>query len=467
MYWIEDNQALIDALPDGSAVLDPQATIVAVNGVWRRFAEDNGGDARTHYVGADYIAVCERAAGESSAGASDVGRGLERVLGTGEEFRCEYPCHSHAELRWFELVARPLDLRGARHALVLHRNVTVRRLQQQAIRDSVEITNQLSAIVACSSDPIVSFDLEGTILTWNSAAEELYGYAPDEIIGRSMETLYPDGWPTRITDYIDRIVSGELTHFDVVRRTRDGRLLDIAVSAAPIRNADGDVTSISNIHRDVTEKKKLEERQKFVTRELSHRVKNMLAVVSAIERQTARRSATVEEFSQSFGARLRALTRTIDLLVASDWDSVSLEDLARRHLEAFVDLGSQSVAIGGPPVLLAPTAVHTLGMALHELATNAAKHGALRQPGGSISLAWRPAPGDGHAALNIAWWEQGPRDAPEDGSRGFGHEVLTAHCRHTLDAPTHYDLSPGAVRWSIDLPARFYSADGWHGGTPV
>lgn len=460
MEWTGDHQALLDALPDSSALLDRDATIIAVNRQWRRFADENDGDARTHYLGENYIAVCERAVGASCAAAGDVRQGLARVLGTGGEFRCEYPCHSRTERRWFELVVRPIDWGGAAHALVLHRNVTVRTLQQRAIRDSVEIANQLSAVVACSIDPIVSFDLDGTILTWNPAAQELYGYAPAEIVGQSLEILYPDDWPMRVTEYVDRIVSGKLRRFDVVRKTRDGRLRDIAVSAAPIRNADGEVTSISNIHRDVTEEKKLAERQKFVTRELTHRVKNILAVVSAIERQTARRCTSIEEFSESFGDRLQALTQTIDLLVANEWESVSLEELVRRHLAAFLDLGADNVAIGGPPVLLEPEAVHTLGMALHELATNAAKHGALRRPEGSISLAWRPESADGHAPLNIAWREQGPGGGPADGRRGFGHQVLTALCRHSLDAPPSYDLGPGGVRWSIDLPARFYSAGG-------
>ena len=457
MHWTDEHQALLDALPDSAAVLDPKATIIAVNDVWRTFAEENGGDVRTHYVGANYIAVCECAAGASRAAARDVGRGLERVLASGGEFRCDYPCHSHAERRWFELMARPLDLDGATHALVLHRNVTVKTLQQQTIRDAVEVANQLSALVACSSDPIVSFDLEGTILTWNPAAEELYGYASDEIIGRSMETLYPDGWPTRVTEYIDRVLSGELTHFDVVRRTRDGRLRDIAVSAAPIRNADGEVTSISNIHRDVTEKKKLEERQKFVTRELSHRVKNMLAVVTAIERQTARRSRSLAEFRDSFDARLGALTKTIDLLVANEWEAVPLEELARRHLEAFLDVRSERVAIAGPPVLLAPEAVHTLGMALHELATNAAKHGALGQAQGSISLAWRPRTTEGRDVLELTWNEEVPGRGDGGQRRGLGHEVLTAFCRFSLDADTRYNLGRSGVVWSVDLPARFYS----------
>ena len=175
----------------------------------------------------------------------------------------------------------------------------------------------------------MSFDLEGRIVTWNQAAADLYGYRADEIIGQSMEVLYPDDWPFGILHYRDLILAGELEEFEVIRKTKQGDLRHVAVTAAPVLDADGAVTSISNFHRDVTQAKAAEEHLLFLTRELSHRTKNLLSVVAAIERQTAQGSKTIDEFHSKFSNRIKSLIESDRLLSEIGWAPVKFDHLAR------------------------------------------------------------------------------------------------------------------------------------------
>jgi PAS domain S-box-containing protein len=215
-------------------------------------------------------------------------------------------------MRWFELFAGPLHL-GSRHLVIVsHSNITSRRLQQDEVAASRMNASELAALVASSTDAIMSYDLDGRVLTWNRAASDLYGYTPDEAIGQSMEIIYPDDWPVRITEYRDRIISGEMTRFEVVRKTKSGALRDIAISASPVRDDSGAVVAIANFHRDITEQKATEERLRFITHELRHRTKNMLAIIGAIERKRpggTRRSRAFTRISRP--ASMHSPRRTI------------------------------------------------------------------------------------------------------------------------------------------------------------
>lgn len=460
MLEVVTHQAVLDAIPASAAIVAEDGTILAVNRSWIRFAEKNGGDARHHYLGVNYLDACNAAFGDCAAMASTVADGLREVLAGGAEFRCEYPCHSPTELRWFELAIAPLRSPGRRLALTMHTDVTRRVHERELAGGSHEHLTRLAAVVSSATDAIISFDLEGRILTWNPAATALYGYQPDEVIGRSLEIIYPPDWPTSVAEYRDLIIAGRLRQLDVVRRTKSGALRDIALSVAPVRDDEGRTVSIMNIHRDITEAKRNREELAIATRELSHRAKNLLTVILSVQRQTARASTSLEEFDERFSARLKALGASIDLLAARNWGRIALTELALRQLAAFVDPADPRLSIEGPAVLLDTQAVEALGMALHELATNALKYGALAADSGRVDLAWQLCRSDGKDVLEIVWDETAPGIEGEPDHTGFGHAVMTRIAAQRLGADVALDFSPGRLTWRAEVPERHFGVAG-------
>ncbi len=441
---------------DEAVILNHEGVILDVNDKWKQFTRDNGGDQDSFYINRNYLQICSVSEGESEATARLVLDGIRRVLLSEDEFRCEYPCHSPTVKRWFELTVSPLQVGNEKFAVVTHRNISTRHIQTEQTISSRFQQNMLAAIVATSSDAIMSFDLEGRVLSWNVGATHLYGYTADEMIGRSMEVLYPDDWPTRIGEYRDRILSGDLTSFEVRRKRKDGKFRDVAVSAAPVRDQHGEVICISNIHRDITEQKAGEEQRKFISRELSHRAKNQLAVVRSIANQTARNATSLNEFQKKFEDRVFSLAKSIDLLVSRNWSTVSLEKLCRSQIELFSDSNAGNVVISGPKVVLAPAAVEALGMALHELGTNAAKYGALSQDAGQISLTWEFSPEIDDDSLRISWRETGLEISEAPSRKGFGHSVLTQLAKQSLGSDASLSFSHQGLHWEISVPSEFY-----------
>jgi PAS domain S-box-containing protein len=457
MLEVLPHQAVIDAILSPAAIVDDSGRIVGVNAAWRSFAEANGGDVQSFYLGRNYLEICGEACGDSSAEAPLVADGLRKVLGGEDGFRCEYPCHSPTEMRWFEVTMAPVRLPDRRFVLIIHNDISRRRRAQEEVRRAQDNSSALAALVASSADAIISFDLNGRIQTWNGAAVELYGYRAEEIIGKPIEILYPDD-ALRFTEIRDRIVAGELDRFDVARKTRSGDLREVAISAATVRDADGAVVSILGIHRDISDEKATREHLAFITRELSHRTKNLLAIILAIERQTARSTGTLDEFHARFSARLRALEASLDLLVARGWERVSVAALARSQLSVFTDPEDERLLIEGPEVTLDVKAVEALGMSLHELATNAMKHGALGPAGGGIRLSWRVDRSGAGASLAIRWDESSPAIAGPPERTGFGHLVVTRLTERKLGATVEVDFRPGRLSWHAVLPQGHFSA---------
>ncbi len=454
---VSDILGVLNALDDEIAVLDASGHIIAANAAWEKFRVENGGNPEQCSVGSNYFAVCTLACGSSSATAGIVADGLTAVLATGETFRCEYPCDSPTEKRWFDLTVNRY-LRGKESFLIVqHRNVSKRHVQREEVEQGYINSNAMAALIASTSDAVISYDLDGNIITWKPSAERLYGYEKSEILGRSLETLYPEGWPKRVASYRDEIIAGRLRDFEATRIAKDGTEREVWISCAPIRNVDGEVIAISNIHRDVTEVRNAERARDLIAREVIHRAKNMLSVVSAIQRQTARTAETLQDFNRSFGARLASLAKSTDLLVNNAWTSVSLHQLVAEHLEPFTIVeADQHILISGPDVDLQPEAVQTIGMAIHELATNSAKYGVLQQRQGRVSISWDIDRGSGE--LQFQWRETGISIDGTPSRTGFGHSVLTNYAATVLDAPVSYVVDGSGIDWDIKVPASHFQA---------
>ena len=231
---------------------------------------------------------------------------------------------------------------------------------------------------------------------------------------------------------------------------RDGQVRTLETNSRLSLDRDGKPKAIHAIARDITERKKYEEHLSFTTRELSHRTKNVLAVVLAMVRQIGKQTASFEQFEERFSGCIKALAFCHDLLVESDWQGADLRSLIALQVAPFGGLDDKKIVATGPAITLSPQATQLIGLALHELATNAAKHGALTVPAGTVTIEWQRANANG--ATRLSWREQnGPRVKPPT-RRGFGHTVLERMAA-SLGGDVSLEFRPEGLRWSLVLDA--------------
>jgi two-component sensor histidine kinase len=188
-------------------------------------------------------------------------------------------------------------------------------------------------------------------------------------------------------------------------------------------------------------------------REINHRAKNMLSVVDAIAHQTAAKSP--EDFIERFSERIQALSANQDLLVRNEWKGVEIAELVRAQLAHFVDLIGSRIAVQGPRLRLNPAAAQAIGLALHELATNAGKYGALSKDRGRVDIFW----GSDGDTLTMSWTEcDGPVSPPKQ--RGFGTTVMVAMAERSVGGEVQLDYTHSGVRWRLICPAANALEDG-------
>jgi PAS domain S-box-containing protein len=299
------------------------------------------------------------------------------------------------------------ELAGAVNMLV---DLTHRKLAE-------ENAQRLAAIVTSSDDAIISKDLNGVINSWNKGAERLFGYNSEEVIGRPVTLLIP---PERLHEepsILERLRRGErVDHYETIRRRKDGSMVDISLTVSPIVSADGRIIGASKIARDITERKRVQEQQKVLLAEIMHRVKNTLATVQAIASQTLRRAPADER--AAFTARLHALSKAHDLLTSDKWDRAALREVAGAALEPFQQ---QRFSLEGPDSWLNASISLQVTLALHELATNATKYGALRNSSGRVHLRWELLD---VGRLKLHWRENGGPAATPPKHKGFGSILI-------------------------------------------
>jgi PAS domain S-box-containing protein len=448
-------------------------------------------------------------------------------------------------------------------------------------RKKAEMANaHLAAVVASSADAIESLSLDGTILTWNQAAEELYGYTAEEAIGRPLALIVPEDRRAEIERTVAAVRAGDNMWFETRRRRKDGSLVEVAVDAAPIRTADGTVIGISKVTHDISERRRaeaiLQEREEqfrtlansvpqlvwmansdgwivwyndrwyeytgttpeqmegdgwhrvhdpavlpdvvarwnesvrtgklfdmtfplrgadgtfrpfltrvvplhdsqgrvarwfgtstdiaaqveherhlnFVMRELSHRSKNLLAVVQAMARQTMQHSGGFEDFEGRFMGRLHGLARSHDVLVRQDWTGATIRDLVNAQLAPFVREDGASVELTGENMILKPDAVQNLGFALFELGTNAVKYGALAAPAGKVKIRWDMVESGGRKHVRFVWQETGGPPVTQPRRKGFGAMVIERFIAVTFGGHVESLFLPEGFCWTLEIPAE-------------
>ena len=288
----------------------------------------------------------------------------------------------------------------------------------------------------------------------NQPYAEFFGCRPADIVGRHAREVLGEQAYNHAAPYMAAALAGHRTEYDLELRNTPHGPHTVRVTYAPEFDASGQTIGWLAAILDVTDRKRAEDHLRFVMRELSHRTKNLMAVVQAISWQTAKKSLDLDDFEQRFTVRLEALARSHDLLVKHDWRGVILEDLVRAQLEPFLDSAGDRLAMHGPALLLMPSVAQELGLAMHELATNASKFGALSVPDGKVEIGWaieRDAT-NGTGRFHMTWRESGGPGVSPPVTRGFGSMVVTAALSTTFKGEAELDYPPEGLVWQLIAP---------------
>jgi two-component sensor histidine kinase len=291
-------------------------------------------------------------------------------------------------------------------------------------------------------------------LRYTSISNPMLGRSVEEILGHTdaeILTLAGNG-AAIIAAKQEVLASGQAKRTEVPVEEAPGiRWHDLHIE--PLRNEAGDVVGLTCASVDVTERKEGEAHLRLLLRELTHRSKNLLAVIQAMARQTARHAGSVDSFLTQFGARLQALAASHDLLVRESWYGASLGELIRSQLGGYLDASVKQVSIEGPSIALKPEAAQNLGLALHELAVNAARFGALSVPDGRVSITWSQRDHVDDNSVELHWQERlGPKVKIRR-RKGFGSMVIERNLARALDAEVSLEFDPGGLRCHIVIPA--------------
>jgi two-component sensor histidine kinase/PAS domain-containing protein len=232
----------------------------------------------------------------------------------------------------------------------------------------------------------------------------------------------------------------------------DGKTIPIEMSVNPFHDEAGTIIGAISSWRDITERKQREHNLRLITRELTHRAKNLLTVILGIAKQTARPGMTSEEFLSTFSRRIQGLGASHDLLVRSDWSGSQLEELVNSQLAHFGGLDGLRIKAKGPSVLLKNDVLQTLGLAFHELGTNAVKYGSLSVPNGSVEISWRIRTLEGVPRLKLVWRERGGPPVKKPLRKGFGHNITVRSLARVVSGEVKIDFAKSGLVWSLDAP---------------
>jgi PAS domain S-box-containing protein len=302
----------------------------------------------------------------------------------------------------------------------VNRDVTERKQIEADLRQIEQQLRFLASIVQSSDDAIVSKNLDGIITSWNKGAERIFGYTAEEAVGQPITIIIPQDRQDEERTILTRIRRGERTeHFETVRQHKRGSLIWVSLIISPVKNAEGKIVGASKIARDITDQKRTSDQIATLAREAEHRSKNLLANVQATVNLS--QADAVADLKKAIAGRIQALANVHSLFVATRWIGAELSTIAGQELAPYSTSGDKRVRIDGPQVLLEPDIAQAVAVTLHELATNAAKYGALSTANGHIDLKWSH---EANGRLNLRWIETGGPTVESPRRRGFGGRVI-------------------------------------------
>lgn len=328
-------------------------------------------------------------------------------------------------------------------------DITVRKALEETLKES---ERQLSAIINQVSAGVVKVDLEGRCLLANPLYCRITGRSREELNGKNlMELSHPDDVAEN-TRLFDMLVKDKKAFERETRLVRpDGSLVWVHASMSPTFDTAGNVHRVLGVVADITEQHAADKQREYLLHELSHRVKNILATVQSIAGQSALGAVTVDGYRSAFMGRLMALAVTHNLLQSSDWQGVLLGDVVSLELAPYLTEVERWTIEGGD-VLLNANAALAIGMAIHELATNAVKYGSLSCPGGRVAISWTVFNLERARRVRFVWQESSGPVVPAERGKGFGTRLITEGLALQLDGKITLDFRPGGVLCSIEFP---------------
>jgi PAS domain S-box-containing protein len=328
-------------------------------------------------------------------------------------------------------------------------DITERKQFEAALRESQQRLRFLASIVESSDDAIVSKNLDGVITSWNRGAERIFGYTSEEAVGQPIMIVIPQDRQDEERTILNRIRRGErIDHFETVRQRKHGGLIVVSLTVSPVRDAEGKIVGASKIARDITEQKRSQEQIAILAREAEHRSKNLLANVQATVKLS--QSETTEGLKDAIEGRIRALANVHSLFVETRWIGAELSAIATQELAPYSREGETTrVRIDGPQVLLKPDIAQAIAVILHELATNAAKYGALSTTDGMVELKWSH---EADGRLILCWSERGGPVVRTPTKQGFGTRVIGGMIGQ-FKGTTRFDWRTDGLVCEIDLRA--------------
>jgi PAS domain S-box-containing protein len=308
-------------------------------------------------------------------------------------------------------------------------------------------------ILSLIADAVVSTDERGNIVLFNKSAEEMFGYGLVEVIGKPVEILIPQAsrqsHRQSVLDFAQRRGTGRRImggRREVMGRRKNGT--EFVIEASLSRLSVGGRPLLTAVIRDATERKLAAEAQSLLASEMAHRFKNAIAVMSSIVSLTARGVSSVPAFAEALQGRLSALARTQDILFQAGADVTDIRTLIETELTPYRSRRSRRVTLSGPAVRISRSEAVNLGLVLHELATNAAKYGALSSSRGMLSIDWQIGDGADANGLHISWRETGGPPVSAPTRRGFGTELI----KRCFGARARLDYLPGGLEARIAFP---------------
>ncbi len=219
---------------------------------------------------------------------------------------------------------------------------------------------------------------------------------------------------------------------------------------SPLINAQDDVTHVLLRVSDITDQVKSRELKDAIAGETQHRIGNLMAIVTSIARQSARGQSSLADFLTGFEARIHSLAKTHSLLTGGNWNGMTMDRVIHQQLDAFADRMNSTVFVEGPDLPIMASDAQSLSMALHELATNAAKHGALSQEGGRLKVSWAGL----EAGFEFEWMETGMTGVTEPTKSGFGTMFLTSILPSQLNGKATREFTPDSYRYRLRVERR-------------
>ena len=303
-------------------------------------------------------------------------------------------------------------------------------------------------------------DGDGQIQGLNAAAERLFGYPESELVGHTVEILVPEVFQQKHKRLRENFFlspnsrsMGEGRRF--LARRKDGHEIPISVGLNPVTISGNPAVVVSSIIDNSAQERA--ERAELLVQELTHRAKNMFAVISAMSHQIGAMSADVASFQTDFNERLRSLSASYEILVREDWKSVPVADLVRTQLAFVNGHNAAQVYIDGPALRMSASQAEYLGLAIHELATNALKYGALSVPSGKIQVVWKTDKAKGRWLFD--WQELDGPPVAEPQRKGFGSVILQTLVPAVFGGTAELRYRPNGMSWHVEAPLNHMLAE--------